>query len=74
MRVETARLNFAIAWLFMLGASCFALGAIPAYVHAVGAAADAITFFVGSIFFTSASYQRATPRTQNSLRSYSTPF
>src|SRR5215211_1190896 len=40
----------------MLGASCFALGAIPAYVHAVGAAADAITFFVGSIFFTSASY------------------
>ena len=56
MRVEPARLNFALAWLFMLGASCFALGAIPAYVHAVGAAADAITFFVGSIFFTSASY------------------
>ena len=56
MRVEPARLNFAIAWLYMLGASCFALGAIPAYVHAVGAAADAITFFVGSIFFTSASY------------------
>jgi hypothetical protein len=40
----------------MLGASCFALGALPAYVHAVGADADAITFFVGSIFFTSASY------------------
>ena len=56
MRVEPARLNFAIAWLFMLGASCFALGTIPAYVYAVGAAADAITFFVGSIFFTSGSY------------------
>ena len=56
MRVEPARLNFVLAWLFMLGASCFALGAIPAYVHAVGAAADVITFFVGSIFFTSASY------------------
>ena len=56
MRVEPARLNSAIAWLFMLGASCFALGAIPAYVHAVGAAADSITFFMGSIFFTSASY------------------
>jgi hypothetical protein len=56
VRVEPARLNFALAWLFMLGASCFALGAIPAYVHAVGAAADVITFFVGSIFFTSASY------------------
>ncbi len=56
MRVEPARLNSAVAWLFMLGASCFALGTIPAYVHAVGAAADAITFFVGSLFFTSASY------------------
>src|SRR5215212_3701994 len=56
MRAEPARLNAAIASLFMLGASCFALGAIPAYVHAVGANADAMTFFVGSIFFTSASY------------------
>src|SRR5215203_6087926 len=56
MRAEPARLNTAIASLFMLGASCFALGAIPAYIHAVGAAADAMTFFVGSIFFTSASY------------------
>jgi hypothetical protein len=56
MRAEPARLNSAIAWLFMLGASCFALGTIPAYVRAVGAAADAMTFFVGSIFFTSASY------------------
>jgi hypothetical protein len=56
VRAEPARLNTAIASLFMVGASCFALGAIPAYVHAVGAAADAMTFFVGSIFFTSASY------------------
>jgi hypothetical protein len=56
MRAEPARLNSAIAWLFVLGASCFALGTIPAYVRAVGAAADAMTFFVGSIFFTSASY------------------
>ena len=56
MRAEPARLNSAIAWLFVLGATCFALGTIPAYVDAVGAAADAMTFFVGSIFFTSASY------------------
>jgi hypothetical protein len=56
VRAEPARLNSAIAWLFVLGASCFALGTIPAYVDAVGAAADATTFFVGSIFFTSASY------------------
>ena len=56
MRAEPARLNSAIAWLFVLGASCFALGTIPAYIDTVGAAADATTFFVGSIFFTSASY------------------
>jgi hypothetical protein len=56
VRAEPARLNSTIASLFMLGASCFALGAIPAYIHAVGAAADAMTFFLGSIFFTSASY------------------
>jgi hypothetical protein len=55
MRAQPARLNSAIAWLFVLGASCFALGTIPAYVDAVGAAADATTFFVGSIFFTTAS-------------------
>ena len=56
MRAEPVRLNSAIAWLFVVGASCFALGTIPAYVRAVGGAADATTFFVGSIFFTSASY------------------
>jgi hypothetical protein len=56
MRVEPARLNSAIAWLFVVGASCFALGTLPAYVRAVGGAVDATTFFVGSIFFTSASY------------------
>jgi hypothetical protein len=49
------RLNSAIAWLFMIGASCFALGAVPAYATAMGAFADALTFFVGSVFFTSAS-------------------
>ena len=41
-----ARLNSAIAWFFVVGASCFALGTIPA-LHAVGANADAMTFFVG---------------------------
>ena len=56
MRAEPARLNSAIAWLFVVGASCFALGTIPAYVRAGGGAVDAATFFVGSIFFTSASY------------------
>ncbi|HZM31084.1 MAG TPA: hypothetical protein VFB77_11375 [Acidimicrobiales bacterium] len=40
--------------LFAVGSACFALGAAPGYVDAVGVAADGITFFVGSLFFTSA--------------------
>jgi hypothetical protein len=56
MRVRPVRLNAAIAWLFMIGSSCFVLGSVPAYVNAVGGVADAVTYFVGSIFFTSASF------------------
>ena len=48
----------AIGWwigvLFAIGSLCFALGAAPGYAELVGDAADAITFFVGSIFFTTA--------------------
>lgn len=48
----------AIGWwigvLFAIGSTCFALGAAPSYVGLVGDSADAITFFVGSIFFTTA--------------------
>jgi hypothetical protein len=32
----------------------FALGAVPGYAQAVGRLADSVTFFVGSLFFTSA--------------------
>lgn len=50
----------AIGWwigiLFAVGASCFALGALPGYLSAVGGEADAITFFVGSLWFTSAAF------------------
>jgi hypothetical protein len=56
MRIRPVRLNATIAWLFMLGSSCFVLGSVPAYVNAVGGVADAVTYFVGSIFFTSASF------------------
>jgi YrhK-like protein len=45
-----------IAVLFMIGSACFAIGAVPGYVSLVGVAADGVTFFVGSIFFTSAGY------------------
>jgi len=43
-----------IASLFIVGATCFALGAFPPYATWVGATADGITYFVGSLFFTAA--------------------
>jgi len=39
-----------------VGSVCFALGSFPLYATAVGATPDDITFFVGSIFFTTASF------------------
>ena len=45
-----------IAVLFMVGSACFAIGAVPGYVSLVGVGVDSVTFFVGSIFFTSAGY------------------
>ena len=48
----------AVGWwigiLFAVGSICFALGAAPGYLSAVGNEADAITFFIGSLWFTSA--------------------
>ena len=50
----------AVGWwigvLFAIGAACFTVGAAPGYVGWVGTDADAVTFFVGSIFFTTAAY------------------
>jgi hypothetical protein len=45
-----------IAVLFMVGSACFAVGSLPGYSSAVGELPDAVTYFVGSIFFTSAAY------------------
>lgn len=56
--VRPSRLNGTIGVLFMIGSACFVLGTVPAYANAVGAVADAATFFVGSIFFTSASFSQ----------------
>lgn len=42
--------------LFGVGSICFALGSLPLYFDNVSAALDAGTFFLGSIFFTSAAY------------------
>jgi len=56
MHVRPGRLNALIAWLFMVGSACFVLGSVPAYANAVGGTVDGVTYFVGSIFFTSASF------------------
>jgi len=41
-----------MALFFALGSTCFLVGPFPGYVQLVGARADGITFFVGSILFT----------------------
>ena len=45
-----------IAVLFMVGSTCFAVGSVAGYSSLVGARADAVTYFVGSLFFTAAAY------------------
>jgi hypothetical protein len=54
--VRPVRLNTAVALLFLVGSACFVLGSVPAYAEAVGGSADGVTYFVGSLFFTSASF------------------
>jgi hypothetical protein len=45
-----------IGVLFAIGSILFALGAVPGYAQAVGRLLDSVTFFVGSLFFTSAAF------------------
>ncbi len=45
-----------IGVLFAIGSVCFILGPAPGFVQLVGSGADGTTFFVGSIFFTSAAF------------------
>lgn len=45
-----------IGVLFAIGSALFALGVLPAYANAVGLRADGLTFFAGSVFFTSAGF------------------
>jgi len=49
-----------IAWwtsaLFMVGSACFAVASVPAVAEVVPVAAIGVTYFVGSLFFTSAGY------------------
>jgi hypothetical protein len=53
---QPATLGWWIAVLFAVGSFLFGLGVVPSYATTVGPVADAWTFFVGSLFFTSAGY------------------
>lgn len=56
MSTGARRANTAIGALFAIGSFCFLIGPFPGYVQLVGSHADGMTFFVGSIFFTSAAF------------------
>ena len=45
-----------IAILFAVGSLLFAVGSVPGYASAVGTVGDTVTYFVGSLFFTAASF------------------
>lgn len=47
-----AVLTRAMGVFFLLGSLCFVVGPLDGYGNAVGARADALTFFIGSILFT----------------------
>ncbi len=49
-------LTWVIGMLFTLGSVCFVLGPLPFYEGAVGALGTTVTFFVGSLLFTTAAY------------------
>ena len=64
---RSIRRNRWIAWLFIVGSSLFALGAVCLYAEAVGLRFCGLTFFVGSLFFTSAAflqYREPLPRSR----------
>ena len=50
----SAKLQRLTAVLFVIGSTCFLVGPMPSFVDLVGARADAVVFFVGSLFFTAA--------------------
>jgi hypothetical protein len=54
-RGESGRLRW-IAVLFIVGSVLFGLGALPFYSQVVGLRVCALTFFVGSLFFTGAAF------------------
>lgn len=50
------RFTWWMAILFMVGSALFMLGSFPSYADSVSVNTDLVTYFVGSLFFTSAAY------------------
>lgn len=55
-RPGVPRRTWWIAALFSIGSLCFTVGPMTWWIDLVGSRWDGLTFFIGSIFFTSASY------------------
>jgi hypothetical protein len=53
-----------IGVLFMVGATCFAVGARPGYVEWVGTTPDNVTFFVGALLLLPERTDRPEPSPQ----------
>jgi hypothetical protein len=51
-------LGWRVGALFIVGSFLFALGSFPPYAHFVDPRVDAVTFALGSVFFTSAGYSQ----------------
>jgi hypothetical protein len=49
-------LGWWIGVLFAIGSACFAIAALPPFAVAVGTNPDNVTYFIGSLFFTSAAF------------------
>ncbi len=56
MWLAPANPDWWVAVLFIVGSTCFALGSFPPYAAWAGFTGDGITYFVGSLFFTSAAF------------------
>lgn len=54
MEITSKALDTGVAALFAAGSGLFVLGSVPAYVTATGGTTDAITYALGSVFFTAA--------------------
>lgn len=55
---QPSSLDWRVAALFMVGSFLFVLGSFPPYALRVDARAVALTFALGSVFFTSAAYSQ----------------